>query len=730
MINGRIAVIISEIFDPLDYELLNGIYSQAEKLNYDTIILTGIRDIRLAPYHKMFSEKLDNIYTLVNHAHFDGIIFVAESFYESHTESYIFSLIEKTDTPCVVIGRNYRNMKSIFPNQRLIMHRITEHLINEHNCRSFAFLSGLKGEYNSEERFAGFKDALDCANIEFDENNIFYGDFWKDKPLKIAREIAGKNLPDAIVCASDLMAVSLCEGLVACGVKIPEDVKITGYDGEWCTVLNTPTITTASGCKFDEGILAVNELYQIMTGKSIAGAPETYRIFAGSSCGCKPDIMYCANSPSERNWIERELLNIISHHMESGRYLTDDVAEKISRADSFDKLIEIIGDVSLFLYGWYGLDICLCTDWKFNFENPNNYRYDGFSEKMELVMDKRRYVPNGKPEIFSIKNLLPTLEHEHCPLLITMSALNSGNQVLGYVAFLYHEPDLINYDAQFMNWNSAVANGFNLIQHKLYDEYKLRQNIMNSVIDPITGYYNQRGFLERLSERKENQLIIWCFGIHDEYNSIENNYFQIISTSLRLSSDPLEDICVIEKNLFAVILPANGDSPDDISFRRILKFMHEAEKIQGFDRYSKYPDVISKSILIDNNDRLKKASEFAESSKICLSSFDKLKSDLLWLRVYIRLHPESNLTIDDMAKRLNISRTYLQRIYKNQFRISAKEDVISARLEKAKYLLTFTVSSITEISNQCGYTDTNHFMRQFRERTGLTALEYRKKNSY
>ncbi|MBR6385713.1 MAG: helix-turn-helix domain-containing protein [Ruminococcus sp.] len=728
MTNGRIAVIISEIFDPLDYELLNGIYSQAEKLNYDTVVLTGIRDIRLAAYHKMFSEKLDNIYTLINSAHFDGIIFVAESFYESHTEQHIFSLIEKTNIPCVTIGRKYKNFRSVFPNQRFIMRKITGHLIKEHHCRKFGFLSGIKGEYNSEERFAGFKSALDSAGIAFDENNLFYGEFWKYKPKEIGLKIAEKKELDAVVCASDLMAVSLCEGLVSGGAKIPQDIKITGYDGECCAVLNTPNITTATGCKFDEGTLAVNELYNIIKGENFK-TPETYKILFGTSCGCKSDVTY------SDSWAKRELLNIINHHMDSGRYLTDDMTEKISRANSFDELIEIIGNLADFLHDWYGLDICLCTDWKFNFENHNSFRSDGFSDEMHLIMDKRRYVPDGKRETFPTKNLLPTLEREHSPLLITMSALNIGSQVLGYIAFLYDRPDLINYDARFMNWNSAVANGFSLIQQKLYDEYKSRQNIVMSVIDPITGYYNQRGFLERLSERKDDKLIVWYFGIYEErISNIENNYFQIISTSLRLSSDPSEDISVIGKNLFAIILTADGDNPDNVSFRRMLRFMQEAEKIQGFDRYSKFPDILSKSILIDGRDKnkLRKTAELAESSKLCLSSgeCDKLKSDLLWLRINIKLHPESDLTIDDMAKYLNISRTYLQRIYKNLFGISAKEDVIISRIEKAKYLLSFTSSSIAEISEQCGYSDANHFMRQFRERIGFTALEYRKKNAY
>ena len=75
---------------------------------------------------------------------------------------------------------------------------------------------------------------------------------------------------------------------------------------------------------------------------------------------------------------------------------------------------------------------------------------------------------------------------------------------------------------------------------------------------------------------------------------------------------------------------------------------------------------------------------------------------------------------------MNFSRSYFQRIYKDEFGISCKDDVIAARLEKARSLLTVTKLPVGNIAEQCGYNEVNHFMRQFRDRTGMTALEYRR----
>ena len=735
MVNGRIAVMISEIFDPLDYELLNGIYTKASSLGYDTICLTGIRDVRLSTNNKIVSDKMDNVYNLIRSARFDGIIFIAESFYSEHTERSIFSMLRQTSVPCVVIGRVQDGFYTAPSDQRSVIRQLTEHLIYQHGCRHFAFVSGFKGESNSEERYAGFLEALSDAGLVFcEENDLYFGEYWKQPSEQIGRKIAAdkESLPDAVVCASDLMAVYLSEGLISSGVRVPEDVKITGYDGEWYAVLHTPSITTASGCKYDEGQRAVSELYHCMTGLVAPENETASKLCCGTSCGCKPDMKYSSRTVTNKNWIERELLNIIDKHLTSGRYLNNDISDHVSRADTFESLIQRIHDSAEALQGWYRISICLCSDWRFDFERPEVYRREGFSDTMQLVMDHNRYEPDEISQNFPITHLLPMLEQEHSPVLVTISALNSGEQILGYTAFYYDDVDSINYDAQFMNWNSTAVSGFRMIQQKLYLEYKQRKNIAFSTLDPTTGFYNQRGFLELLSARGESECVLWMFGIYEDNDMLTaQNEHHFFSTALRLSSDKNEDIAVLGDHLFAVVFKKSDVSLESCSFRRLLRCMREAERLQPFDRYSRSPYVLSVSFLLEGTAEQKqqKAAELAENARqrLCSGDHDTLKSELLWLRIRIWLHPETDLSIDDMARQLNISQTYLHRIYKNRFGISAKEDVICARIEKAKQLLLSSGASVNEIAEQCGYHEASHFMRQFRDRVGITATGYRKK---
>ena len=79
---------------------------------------------------------------------------------------------------------------------------------------------------------------------------------------------------------------------------------------------------------------------------------------------------------------------------------------------------------------------------------------------------------------------------------------------------------------------------------------------------------------------------------------------------------------------------------------------------------------------------------------------------------------------------MSLSVPHFQALYKEEFGISCYEDVINARMEKARYYLKNTVLPIKTVAELCGYANDVHFIRQFRQRTGMTAGEYRKNGQY
>lgn len=98
------------------------------------------------------------------------------------------------------------------------------------------------------------------------------------------------------------------------------------------------------------------------------------------------------------------------------------------------------------------------------------------------------------------------------------------------------------------------------------------------------------------------------------------------------------------------------------------------------------------------------------------------------LRSAIQLEPQNDWSIDLICKRMMLSRSHIQHIYKSFFDTSILTDVQNGRIEHAKYLLSATDMTVTAISHACGYESDVHFMRLFKKVTGITPSEFRKRN--
>lgn len=87
-----------------------------------------------------------------------------------------------------------------------------------------------------------------------------------------------------------------------------------------------------------------------------------------------------------------------------------------------------------------------------------------------------------------------------------------------------------------------------------------------------------------------------------------------------------------------------------------------------------------------------------------------------------------DLTNEILAGKCRISEVYFRKLFANTYGTTPKQYIINARINKAKQLLADGAMKIHEVSEQCGFSDAYHFCRLFRQKTGMTPTEYRKRN--
>ncbi len=95
------------------------------------------------------------------------------------------------------------------------------------------------------------------------------------------------------------------------------------------------------------------------------------------------------------------------------------------------------------------------------------------------------------------------------------------------------------------------------------------------------------------------------------------------------------------------------------------------------------------------------------------------------LRREIYNHPEKTRNVKMLSKELVLSESYFQHLYKRFFGISVISDIIAARVEHGKFLLSGKDMSVRAVAHECGYKNDVQFMRQFKTLTGMTPSEYR-----
>lgn len=95
------------------------------------------------------------------------------------------------------------------------------------------------------------------------------------------------------------------------------------------------------------------------------------------------------------------------------------------------------------------------------------------------------------------------------------------------------------------------------------------------------------------------------------------------------------------------------------------------------------------------------------------------------LRADIYNFPQLAWTVALMSQKVNLSPAYFQHVYKYLFQTPCIADVISARMQRAKYHLEQTDFSIKQIAALCGYQNQEHFMRQFKAQVGVTPTQYK-----
>ena len=118
-------------------------------------------------------------------------------------------------------------------------------LLNK-GCRRFGYIGALlQDQAVGRERSRAYRDALRQAGLERQAENMVIADFTMDSGQEKARELWEACGPlDALVCATDNMAIGALQYLKSRGIQVPGQVRLTGHGASSLCQVTAPTVTT------------------------------------------------------------------------------------------------------------------------------------------------------------------------------------------------------------------------------------------------------------------------------------------------------------------------------------------------------------------------------------------------------------------------------------------------------------------------------------------------------
>ena len=580
----KICIFMNEIVQNFQQEFGKFFSFLANREGIDVFIYTSYGSYS-CPYGRNLLSEIGkkNIIYLPDFSVFDAIVALPNSFDINGMDAELYDLIRRKATcPVFCLQSGPEDFKTITIDNKNTIKELTNHFIKSHGFKKIYYMSGPFSSKDSPDRLAGYKEAMQEAGLEVLPNYIYEGNYWINRGKKAMDHfLAGTDdYPEAIICANDYMALSICDELKERGKLIPEDIAVTGVDGTIDGAEYTPSLTTVVIEPEKYALKLLDLIKYSWNDIEVPNInPISDKIKYRASCGCGEQVVISNSNAIKKLGATEVLLR------EAGRITADyqndyDLDNALSVADFYFHTLEC--DKGF---------VCLCKDDESHMSRieRNKVFTDRMILKQVMHIDRAK-----KADILNIefdrRDILPPeiLDTEYANTYI-LYPLHFKSREYGYLVL---KPSLDQWaNSLTCTYINTLSNA---IENSFYDRQfrSLSEAKKMSQTDPLTGLNNRRGFEEGLAKILSDDIgdkKIFIVSIDmDELKQINDKYghadgdFAIITLAEALKSSLKEgEICArFGGDEFMAVLVSNSarrKSDFEKSFRN--KLVKASEKM-------------------------------------------------------------------------------------------------------------------------------------------------------
>jgi len=468
----KICIVMLDMTDDYRDNYIIGIEKQARKFEYQTVTFS------IPLLNGKYMKKEDEIYQFIDFDQYDGIIFFENSFSSIKSiGSMVEKLISKNcHVPVVVLGESTLLSENYLPDNSFGTEMLTDHLIEEHGCETLYFLGGEPNQALRND--IGFMNSLQKHQIPYTNDHLIYGGYWLQCGEALAKDIAYNTVekPDAVVCQDDTVALFFIKALSKFGIRVPEDIIVTGFGARNDSRNDALSITTYPSNAEYHGRKVMARLHSLITKEDevTITSPKT-DIITGMSCGCGD------KKPFNTRLLLEQHEKLRQQHI---YYRNSELEDKCYTCSSFEELHPII------LNSYY-----IIKDATFFSVNITESK----DTSQCIYMSNQPW--SETPLMFATNEICPIHLQKNLSRHLHVVPLTFNDTFIGHVVIGYETP--IVYNTIFKTYISRLAIAISLIKAKI--SLQVPRSVTEHADTPTTASANARS-QEMLFVKKDNSM--------------------------------------------------------------------------------------------------------------------------------------------------------------------------------------------------------------------------------
>lgn len=445
-----------------------------------------------------------NIYRLIRYAAFDGLLLLGNTVLSAENRAAVFRAAKASGIPAVLVDAKEDFAASVCIDNYHAMRQVVEHMLDVHKCSRVFYLSGPAANPESADRLRAFRDVFAERGLSVPPKMIRMATFTSGDGTAAAESLLeaakqGDPLPEAVVCANDIMAIAVMNTFIANGVRVPEDVRVTGFDHSFEGRNYEPELTSVGAQLTEEGKTAMELL---CTGKATPGAVTMLHSqpFFSRSCGCK-------NSAAESEHRFKQVRFRQMERIAADTRLCNRLSCSFAECETPQAMMDVLAELILEL-NCTGFWFCLNSDWAGNPETlttpeygtlHEEHRIEGYPEQMHLLLAWE----NGERKNtcdFSVGEMLPQLAEKADPQNggLFFLPVHFRSRTFGYCVL--RGPIACVSSPLLLSLTITLGNALEHVR-----KVRCTNDVVDSlerlyILDALTGIYNRNGFARETRE--------------------------------------------------------------------------------------------------------------------------------------------------------------------------------------------------------------------------------------